>query len=529
MIAVIMLFQKYLTGVVIDQVATDISMVKTSLILLAVLYILEYLYQSLHPSLMNRIVEPQIMNIRKKMFHNLLYAPYSQIENIKKGELITKLMQNLDQVQQYEESIQPKMINAIVQGILAFGLCIWISPWLALISFGSIPLIIILNIFSSLPLENMVKKRNDAENSSNHYAMDIIDKLRDVKALGMEVHSFGKYKELQGDIIAKTDRLTRFRMLLTILEGMNYILPFIITFGGGAILAFRGQLMVGEFISFTYLMNPVTNLLGDLQDFLYEKSERKDAWNRVMEIYQMEIGEESKGIRKVEESIGVRLEHVSYTYEGAAEETLKDINLCIGKNEKIAIVGESGSGKSTLLKIISGLYQVSRGDIVWGNVNIACINQESFLLPLSIKENIEGKQKLFINQLEEAAEFGRINTLIQSLPEKFETVLEQKPRLSGGERQRICIARGYAQNADIIICDEPTSALDAANAQGIMENLLSLEDKTIIIVTHQLMEMDKYDKIYFLYHGEIAEAGKHEELLNYNQKYATLYHGKNGE
>jgi len=233
------------------------------------------------------------------------------------------------------------------------------------------------------------------------------------------------------------------------------------------------------------------------------------------------------------------LENLSFNYKGSGEGALKDINLVIEENKKIAIVGESGSGKSTLLRVIVGLYQ--REDLVlrigstlcsqvpiqsWRK-NFSYVDQSCNLFNLSVKENITlgSPEELRDDQIIAAARRAVAHDFIQALSSGYDTLCGEKGDLiSGGQKQRIAIARALVKGAPIIVFDEPTSALDKETEAQVMATIDTLRnDHTILIATHNLENAINADSIVVLNKGAVAEVGTHQELMDAKGEYCRLY------
>lgn len=516
--------EKYFTGTLVQWALDDMDKLQYGIIILAILFFLNYLLSNFSNYLVNHVVEPQIMKVREKLLSNVINTNYNNIEEITKGELLTKLMQNLKCVQDYEQNILPGFIRTATQGILALIVCILISPILALILALSIPVIIIVNVLASAPTQSLINNRNNIEVEQNTYAENRLENIKSIKIFELEKWATEGFKKYLNKNYLQNIKIAKVRAILTVLDGINYVLPYILIFGGATILALKGKLLVGEIVSFTYLMNFITTFMGNMQQYMYERNEKKNASHRISEILDLEVVNLRKTVEEYQQFDGIYLDNVSFAYSEKEEKNaIEGINLRINKGEKIAIVGESGSGKSTLLKLISGLYKQQCGTIHLGG-KIACINQENFLLPISLAENIKGpNSSLTKQQVKEVAKQAGIDKFIEKLPEGYNTILETK-NLSGGEAQRICIARSYAQDAEILLLDEPTSALDRFNEELLWEQLKKFDsNKTIVMITHSLYNMSLFDKIYVMSNGKIIEVGTHHDLYEKKGKYFDLW------
>lgn len=268
--------------------------------------------------------------------------------------------------------------------------------------------------------------------------------------------------------------------------------------------------------------------------------------------YGEDTGTMDVPVRK--EAPSIVLEHVSFSYPGAEKEVLKDINLQVRAEEKVAIVGVNGAGKTTLMKLICGLLHPTKGRILLGGVDMetmeaeeryawfSCTFQDVQFLPVSIRENIsqeirdiasarkdfsessDGDEKIW-HCLEQAG----IRKEIEELPKKLDTLLEKNINedatdFSGGQRQKLILARALYRDAGTLILDEPTAALDALAENEIYEKYAEFaREKTSFFVSHRLSSTRFCDRILLLDGGNIAEEGTHDELLAAGGIYGKMF------
>ena len=233
----------------------------------------------------------------------------------------------------------------------------------------------------------------------------------------------------------------------------------------------------------------------------------------------------------------VNFKEVSFKY-ATSRVVLDKISLTIKPGQKVAFVGPSGAGKSTIVKLLFRLFDPTGGDIIIDGVPLrklgkesrrsifAIVPQEPALFNTSIAENIRfGKPEATLEEVIEAAKLANIHHYIDTLPEKYETVVgERGVKLSGGEKQRVAIARAIIRDPKILVFDEATSALDTHSEQVIQESLDRVaEGRTTIAVAHRLSTIVKSDQIFVLKDGEIAEHGNHQELIAKQGLYTKMW------
>ena len=308
----------------------------------------------------------------------------------------------------------------------------------------------------------------------------------------------------------------------------------------GGYLMYKGEISVGTAIIIiqlsTHIVGPVKTSIA-LINQIKSVSLIADKIDEILYDSCEDIEEIS--LPKFENSIEVKNLDFSYTNDRKA---LNNINLTFEKNKKYAIVGESGCGKSTLIKLLMRYYKDYNGDILIDNKdihkifsndlykNMSMIQQNVFMFDDSIKENI----KLFANYSDEEVlsicDRSGLSNLISRLPDGINSLVgENGNKLSGGEKQRIAIARSLINNTKILILDESTSALDNETAYNLESSLLSINDLTLIVVTHKLIKniLLNYDEIIVMKDGMVIEKGSFDYLISLKGYFYSLYYLQN--
>lgn len=232
----------------------------------------------------------------------------------------------------------------------------------------------------------------------------------------------------------------------------------------------------------------------------------------------------------------IQFQHVTFGYK-ADEMVLQDLSFTIHPGEKVALVGPTGAGKSSIIRILCRLYDVTSGSILLDGVDIrdlpqaelrrrmTVILQDGFLFAGDVKSNITLGESYPIEAVRKAAEETNVASFIEQLPQGYDTELRQRgTNLSGGEKQLLAFARAAIRNPGILVLDEATANLDVGTESLIQEALDKLlVDRTAIIIAHRLSTIRRVDRILVLKQGRLVESGTHDELLNQNGLYASLY------
>jgi ATP-binding cassette subfamily B protein len=263
------------------------------------------------------------------------------------------------------------------------------------------------------------------------------------------------------------------------------------------------------------------------------------AGQRILEILEQDspVKEKAGAIDLKEIQGEVRFEGVSFNYDSTGN-ILKDVSFTVYPGQTVALVGGSGSGKSTIVSLIPRFYDPQKGRITIDGIDIrevklnslrkmvGIVQQDIFLFSTTIKENIAyGSENASMEDIIAAAKIAELHDFIQSLPDKYDTVVgERGVTLSGGERQRIAIARTILHNPRILIFDDSTSSVDAETELSIRRALKAItRNRTTFIITHRLPVIKNADIILVLQDGYLVEQGNHHELMRKNGIYRRLF------
>ena len=324
----------------------------------------------------------------------------------------------------------------------------------------------------------------------------------------------------------------------------------LVAFGGaaaGTIVALiqlkNGDLLPGSLLIIILLSSEFFIPLRLLGSYFHIAMNGMAASDRIFGILdaeerQKEVDEE---IKEIKEDINIKLENVTFSYDGERE-VLKNINMDITPKGIVAIVGESGSGKSTVASIVLNNYKVNNGKVLLNNIdieklnsniiyeNIGLISTNSYIFNGSILDNLlVGKKNATDEEINEALKVSRLYDFVQGLKDKLNTnVGEGGSALSGGQKQRLALARAILANRKMIIFDEATSNIDVESEEAIWEAIYDLsKDKTILVISHRLANVKEAKNIYVMNKGELVEEGTHDELMNAKGYYHNMVNKQN--
>lgn len=320
--------------------------------------------------------------------------------------------------------------------------------------------------------------------------------------------------------------------IINILNGLCYIISFTV----GIHYIRLNTMTVGELTAFIgYISNALSNFIAGMQNLLEKMPYLRQSLNRFN--YFLNLDEYANVGETLDKIETIEIKHLSYWYDNAKKPTLDDINMIIHNGDKIGIVGQVGSGKTTLMNIISGFYEIPQNMVFINGKDISTYKkddlfskfnyafQQNVILDDTIKSNIDIRENLKDNELNNILEKSELKEDIQKLKNKEKTIVGEKGvKLSGGQKQRVSIARNLSNTRQINIYDDTMSALDSNTEKRIMNNILNeVENKTLIVISNKVSSLEKLDKIYVLIDGKIVDSGTHKELVKRNKFYQEVY------
>ncbi|MBP9722950.1 MAG: lipid A export permease/ATP-binding protein MsbA [Gammaproteobacteria bacterium] len=521
-------------------VARDIEFIKILPILLPILFLIRGIFGFISDYGMAWVSRKLILNIRSDLFKKYLSLPTGFFDNTNTGELLSKVIYNVDQLYKACTDI---VADVIKEGFTIFFLVLLMlyTSWKLTLVFSICgPVMAVLFVIINKLFRKLSHKAQDAIGLVMHSIREGLDGQQVIRIYGGKSFIINKI-----DTVLKNYNKREMRQAL--IKGVS--IPSIQLIGGFALsltlyVSLSGlvdpNLSAGGFATIFFgmaaILKPIKQVTN-LNIYLQRALAAADSIFNIMAL----PAEEDIGTIEVDRVKGhIEFKNIEFKYNNRHEKILTNINLNITAKQTIAFVGQSGAGKSTLLKLLPRFYDYYTGDILIDNINIkdyklenlrkhiAIVSQNVVLFNDTISNNIAYGLNTESNNMEniiEAAKAAGAYEFIMALPNGFDTMIgENGVLLSGGQRQRLAIARAIFKNAPILILDEATSALDTKlerKIQQALENLMV--NKTTLVIAHRLSTIAKADQIVVLDKGKIVEMGSHSELLANNSFYASLY------
>jgi len=479
-------------------------------------------------------------NITDDLYVKIQSLDMEYFSRTKIGELMIKVLNDPSNVNYLiieSFNLVSEVFRAVVCLIIAFY-----KDWkLTLGVLVIAPILMVTVKRYSKKLKKSGRARQEATGILNSKLQETLSGIRVIKAFAMEKEEIKDFKKKSMElkrVALKSARYTSKSSAIS--EAINYIMvAMLLMFGGFRVL--RGNhFTTGDFITIVGAISSMYTPVKRAISRYNEISMNIPSIGRIFEILDVvpEIADAPDCVKFEEFRSDITFENVDFRYKDNDEKILKNINLVAKKGETVALVGNSGGGKSTLVNLIPRFFDVDAGMITIDGINvkdykikslrkkIGIVPQETFLFGGTVLENIKyGNQKASVEEVIEAAKKANAHEFIEKLEQGYETEIgERGVKLSGGQKQRISIARAILENPQILILDEATSALDNESEQLVQDALEKLmKGKTTFVIAHRLSTIINSDKIVVIQQGEIKEVGSHEELLDKDGIYKSLY------
>lgn len=485
-------------------------------------------------------------NLRKDMFYKIQDFSFANIDKFSTASLVTRLTTDVTNVQMAYQMIVRLLIRSPIMLIFALLFTIKINFDIAVIFFVAIPVLAILLFWIAIKAHPHFERVFNTYDRLNSVVQENVTGIRVVKAYVREDHEIEKFdgiSKLIYKFFTKAEKIVALNA--PVMQFTIYTCILLISYFSARFIVV-GTMTTGELTSLVVYASQILSSLMVLSMVFVMVLMAQTSAERIVEVLVEEstLKNKENPIMDVKDG-SIDFENVDFTY-GKDESNgnnlpLKDINLHIDSGETVGIIGSTGSSKSSLVQLIPRLYDVTKGRVKVGGIDVrdydletlrnqvAMVLQKNTLFSGTIKENLRwGDENATDAEIIQASMLAQADGFVSEFPDKYDTKIEQGgTNVSGGQKQRLCIARALLKKPKILILDDSTSAVDTKTDALIRKAFREkIPGTTKIIIAQRISSVEDADKIIVLDNGMINQIGTHEELLKTNAIYQDVYNSQ---
>ena len=520
----------------------DIPAVTKIGIFLAIMYFLAYVFAYFQAFIMNWVTQKTTYGLRTEISKKINRLPLSYFDNTLIGDILSRVTNDIDTVGMTMNQSVGNLFHFGTQFIGSLILMLILEWRLALVAMGAAILgFIVMTIIMSKSHKYFVRQQRELGALNGH--------IEEIYSGHNVVRVYNAEDKERDEFMAINRRFYNAAWRAQFLSGtMPPIMGFVGNLGYvavcivGSILALNGTITFGVVVGFTIYIRLFTNPLQQLGQVFTQLQSTAAASRRVFEFLEVpEMEDDSYKQQMIPEGQAkgdVEFEHVKFGYY-PEQVIIKDFSAKAAAGHKIAIVGPTGAGKTTIVNLLMRFYDVDSGRITVDGVDIndmkrsevhslfGMVLQDTWLFEGTFKENIKYDKDVPDEKVIEAAQAAGIHHFIMTMPQGYDTILNEEANVSQGQKQLITIARAMVENAPFLILDEATSSVDTRTEVLIQEAMDKLmAGRTSFIIAHRLSTIKNADLILVMKDGDIIEQGNHDELLALGGFYAELYNSQ---
>ena len=513
--------------------------------LLVVLYVGYALLSYIQSWMMATVTQRTAQELRESISKKINKLPLSYFDKVSYGDVLSRVTNDVDAIGQTLGQSLGSLITSATLFVGALVMMFYNNWIMALCAIGSsiIGLIIMMVIMKAS--QKYFTRQQVALGDVNGHVEEMYAGHTIVKAYNGEADSIRRFERYNADLYDsgwKSQFLSGLMMpLMNFVGNFGYVVVCVV----GAALAMDGQIEFGVIVAFMMYIRLFTQPLSQFAQAFQNLQRCAAASERVFGfLEESEMADESGkqallGAQGHEVHGDVEFSHVRFEYE-AGKPIINDFSASVSSGQKVAIVGPTGAGKTTMVNLLMRFYEIAGGSIAIDGVDtksvprwnvhdqFSMVLQDTWIFNDTVRENIAySKPGVTDEQIISACKAVGLHHYIMSLPNGYDTVLDENSSLSAGQKQLLTIARAMVQDAPILILDEATSSVDTRTEELIQKAMDALTvDRTSFVIAHRLSTIRDADMILVMNHGDVIERGTHEELLAADGFYADLYNSQ---
>lgn len=537
LLAAVSTYRPYLTMLIVD---TDIIQLRDKELMMKHIYILvalvfgETVLNFFLVYFSNYISQNVIRDIRERLYHKLIYFRTAFFDKTAIGQLVTRAVGDVETIATVYTDGFLMVFGDILRIAFVLVAMFQVDVHLSYISLAILPLMVLITRFFQKRLKKAFTDERAWTSNQNSFVQERLAGMSIIQVFNRQKAEYEKFDEI--NITLKSALLRTvfiFSLFFPVVELISSLFIGFILFYGGFI-----TIKAGAVIAFIQYISMLIRPLRQIADRFNNIQRGIVGAERVLGVMDEDFALPNTGkISKDHFEGKIEFEKVHFSYD-EKQEVLKGISFKVNPGETVAIVGATGAGKSTIISLITRLYDINSGKILLDGIDlkeyelynlrshVGVVLQDVFLFHGTIFENLAfGDETVTLEKIKSVAKDIEVHDFIESLPGGYDFVVQERgSSISLGQRQLLSFLRAYLSDPKILILDEATSSIDHESEKLIQRATEKItKNRTSIIIAHRLSTIENADKIIVMEHGKIVEEGKHQELLDQNGYYSTLY------
>ncbi|MBD3918482.1 ABC transporter ATP-binding protein [Paenibacillus sp. PR3] len=489
--------------------------------------------------------------LRADLYRKVQSLAFSAIDKLDRASLITRLTNDVTQIQNFVNGLMRIFVKAPLLGIGAVIMAIRLNPPMSVILLAVVPIVaflIVLNLRIGFPRFARVQQSLDRLNG---YTRDFLSGIRVVKAFNRYEDEAQKFEAANDSYRSANENAMKAMAIFNPLIALTVNIGIIVILWIGGVRIDGGHMQAGHVVAFiNYMLQILFSLMTITMVFnMFVRA--KSSTTRIVSVFQQDerpsgsVMSNERAADAAREGFCIQFDNVSFSYDGVAgEKVLHHLSFHCKQGETIGIIGSTGSGKSTLVSLIPRFYDATGGtvSVLGHNValvdptslrsRIAIVPQQAVLFTGSVKDNIRwGNEEATEEQIIEAARIAAADDFIRALPNGYDSLVGQGGvNFSGGQKQRLSIARALVRKPEILILDDSTSALDVLTEARIKGSLKALGAQvTTLLIAQRITSVMDADRILVMDNGQLVAVGDHGQLMRECEVYREIYRSQYGK